>query len=186
MVGGMIMSPYHLPPEPARQIKKRRVFHNVFPPAASASLPTPLATPTGSFASSPVSQSTQTGSPFFRGQPFQGDDAFVNHSRAWHTATTFLSFPDAPFDVHEEDSAVLGLQKEGVFIRRKADLYNRETKESIVYLMSADTTLMPGENLVEWYTCEVRRHFLEYIKPILDDAEVKHTSCLFQLGEQYG
>ncbi|KAF3936828.1 hypothetical protein ABW19_dt0204513 [Dactylella cylindrospora] len=169
----MLMSGFHHPQEPHRQAKKRRIFGGIFPPAASASLPTPLATPVGSFSgNTPASQATQT-SPFFQGQPFSspGGDAFVTHSRAWHLATTFLSFPDHQFDVSEEESTVFGVQKDGVYLRRKADMCGSDTREAIAYLMTSEANTIPGENLTEWYTCEVRRHFLEYVRPILDEAE---------------
>ncbi|EWC46763.1 hypothetical protein DRE_04008 [Drechslerella stenobrocha 248] len=170
----MLMSGFHLPQEPHRQAKKRRIFHGIFPPAASASLPTPLATPVGSFnENTPLYPPSTQASPFPHGQAFSNSEseAFVTHSRAWHLATTFLSFPDSPFDVSEEESTVLGVHKDGVYLRRKADLCRAETREAMAYLMTSGANAVPGENLVEWYTCEVRRHFLEYIRPILDEAE---------------
>ncbi|EPS36409.1 hypothetical protein H072_10089 [Dactylellina haptotyla CBS 200.50] len=173
------MSGFHHPQEPQRQVKKRRIFHNIFPPAASASLPTPLATPEGSFnENTPLHPPSAQASPFLAGQAFSspGVDAFVTHSRAWHLATTFLSFPDSPFDVSEEESLVLGVHKDGVYLRRKADLCRSDTKEAIAYLMTSGANAVPGENLVEWYTCEVRRHFLEYTRPILDEADRRGTS----------
>ncbi|KAK6539685.1 hypothetical protein TWF694_009889 [Orbilia ellipsospora] len=175
----MLMSAFHHPQEPQRQIKKRRIFQSIFPPAASASLPTPLATPEGSFnENTPLHHHLGQPSPLIPAQAFAspGSDAFVTHSRAWHLATTFLSFPDAPFDVSEEESSVLGVQKDGVYLRRKADLCRSETREAIAYLMTSGANTVPGENLVEWYTCEVRRHFLEYIKPMLDEIERKVVS----------
>ncbi|KAF3921882.1 hypothetical protein ABW20_dc0100053 [Dactylellina cionopaga] len=170
----MLMSGFHHPQEPHRQVKKRRIFHGIFPPAASASLPTPVATPVGSFnENTPLNPPSVQASPFLPGQAFSnsGDEAFVTHSRAWHLATTFLSFPDSPFDVSEEESTVLGVQRDGVYLRRKADLYRTDTREAIAYLMTSGANAIPGENLVEWYTCEVRRHFLEFMRPILDEAE---------------
>ncbi|KAK6361337.1 hypothetical protein TWF730_005071 [Orbilia blumenaviensis] len=168
----MLMSSYH-PQEPHRQVKKRRIFHGIFPPAASASLPTPIATPAGSFNENiPIAPAVQA-SPFAQGQAFSspGGEAFVTHSRAWHLATTFLSFPDSPFDVSEEESTALGVRKDGVYLRKKADLFGPDIREAIAYLMTSGINAEPGENLVEWYTCEVRRHFLEHIRPILEEVE---------------
>ncbi|KAK6355144.1 hypothetical protein TWF696_004265 [Orbilia brochopaga] len=170
----MLLSGFHIPQEPHRQVKKRRIFHGIFPPAASASLPTPVVTPVGSFnENTPLYPPSAQASPFPHGQAFSNaeGEAFVTHSRAWHLATSFLSFPDSPFDVSEEESTVLGVQKDGIYLRRKADLCRSETREAIAYLMTSGANAVPGENLVEWYTCEVRRHFLEYIRPMLDEAE---------------
>ncbi|KAJ6261048.1 hypothetical protein Dda_3713 [Drechslerella dactyloides] len=175
----MLLSGFHIPQEPHRQVKKRRIFYGIFPPAASASLPTPLATPIGSFnENTPLLPPSAQASPFPHGQGFSNSDgeAFVTHSRAWHLATSFLSFPDSPFDVSEEDSNDLGVARDGVYLRRKADLCRPETREAISYLMTSGANAVPGENLVEWYTCEVRRHFLEYIRPMLDEAERDITS----------
>jgi len=103
----------------------------------------------------------------------------VAHNRAWHLATSFLSFPNEEFVIDEEEpfspSAVRGGR--GKYVMRMQLGLTREVKDAMVYLLkSAELGISAGdgngESLVEWYICEVRRHFLGYVKPALVEIEV--------------
>lgn len=70
--------------------------------------------------------------------------------------TSYLSFKDAPFpDTVEE--WLEGFHSEP----------GKEVLEAMRYLVSATDDAREGtrESLLEWYVCEVRRHFLGWVKP---------------------
>lgn len=145
----------------------RQIFQSVFPPSASAILPTPHATPSPSFAI----QAPQTPTPSHgyntRHHPNLVSPSpvsllpspavvFAKESRAWHLATSYLSFKNAPFpdlvDVWFEN-----------FHSEPA----KDVLEAMKYLISTTDDAREGtrDSLLEWYTCEVRRHFLGWVKP---------------------
>jgi len=177
------VSPAH---ESHQQSQKRRVFHSIFPPPISASIPTPIATPISSFPDS--SPSAVRSSPAFPSQPFasqQNVNDVIAHNRAWHLATSFLSFPNEEFVIDEEEpfspSAARGGR--GKYVMRMQLRLTREVKDAMVYLVkSAELGIGVGEgnkeSLVEWYVCEVRRHFLGYVKPALEKIEVGDSLVL--------
>src|SRR6266480_2359511 len=150
------------------QTRKWRVFNTIFPPSSSASIPTPLASPNTSFtANTPVSATALPSTPHLRGVTSflqATPDNFVVHTRMWHLATSFLSFPDAPFNVAEEEGVIGAVEMDALYVRRKRELCGKETKEAIAYLMRLEIEER-SDSLVEWYNCEVRRHFLGFEKP---------------------
>lgn len=145
----------------------RQIFESVFPPSASATLPTPLATPSSSF----VVQAPQTPTPSHgyntRHHPNLVTPSpvsllpspaaiFAKESRAWHLVTSYLSFKNAVFpDTVEE------------WLENFHSEPGKDVLEAMRYLNSTTDDAREGtrESLLEWYTCEVRRHFLGWVKP---------------------
>ncbi|KAI5776700.1 hypothetical protein EDC01DRAFT_791957 [Geopyxis carbonaria] len=160
---------------------RRRIFDSVFPPNISASLPTPLSTPTASFAEpppprtpshgyntrhhptpTPASPASTTAALTAALDPAASVTLLPNpaavlarEARAWHLATSYLSFASTPFPATPREW-LLGKPRAAP-----------EVVEAIRYLLvnSEDGNVDGRENLVEWYVCEVRRHFLECVKP---------------------
>ena len=154
---------------------RKRVFDSVFPTSKLEDLaPTPAATPIFS-ASEP-------------GQPFGGhfDKARdvseasaaaesipeqVVWDRHWHTATSFLTFPDKAL-IADED--VKDLKN----FRTRLSKPKQDVSEALAYLASQrskdsrDLSPGPEHNLNAWYVNEVRRHFLGFIRPALMQVSV--------------
>lgn len=145
----------------------RQIFQSVFPPSASTILPTLPATTGSSFAI----QAPQTPTPSHgyntRHHPNLVSPSpvsllpspaavFAKESRAWHLATSYLSFKNAPFP----DSVEIWFES---FHSEPA----KDVLEAMRYLISTTDDAREGtrDNLLEWYTCEVRRHFLGWVKP---------------------
>ncbi|RPB01261.1 hypothetical protein L873DRAFT_669229 [Choiromyces venosus 120613-1] len=147
---------------------RERIFESVFLSSASSTLPTPLATPSSSSVV-PPSQPSQTPAPSYgyntRHHPNVALSRapislapspaaiFARESRAWHLATTKLSFPADPFP---------GSLREYVLTHQDP---MRDVAEAIRYLTThqpEDAT--PETSLLEWYSCEVRRHFLAQVR----------------------
>jgi hypothetical protein len=93
-------------------------------------------------------------------------------SRAWHLATSFLSFPDEEFADQLEE-----------WIEFKGSP-SRDVIEAIRYLVSSndDVNVDGKRNLMDWYTCEVRRHFLQWVAPL---ADVPRVSCVPRLRRSH-
>lgn len=146
---------------------RKRVFDSVFPGSRLKDLaPTPAATP--------VLGSTEPGHTFGgdSNQSFNAPEASVSESipeqviwdRHWHTATTFLTFPDKAL-VAGEDVEDLKL------LRSRLSKPRCEVSEALVYLASKQPKALnssdPEQDLLAWYTNEVRRHFLAFVRPML-------------------
>lgn len=170
------------PAELTRSEARQRLFHSVFPPNSAASLPTPLATPNTSFAEPTPPTPThgyntrhhrQNSSPGNVPSPVtllpSPAAVLARGSRAWHLATTFLSFPNASFPQ--------------LFIqwRQSQRRPGQEELEAIRYLLldNEDGNVDGRENLLEWYTCEVRRHFLDFVQP---GCQIAHVSDIVRFS----
>lgn len=87
-------------------------------------------------------------------------------SRAWHSATEFLQFPDRTFDTPSSylEYARLNSQKKQI---------TSEIDEALTFLVSPssrDRVLHQGlkeYDLISWYCNEIRRHFITNIQSIL-------------------
>lgn len=90
----------------------------------------------------------------------------VKWSRAWHSATDLLQFPDRSFD---NTSSYLEYAK---FHSQKKQI-TIETRKALHFLLSPHLYgVVPHQafkeyNLIHWYCNEIRRHFITNIKPIL-------------------
>jgi anaphase-promoting complex subunit 2 len=153
---------------------RKRVFDSVFPSSRLKGLaPTPSATP--------VLGQTEFGQSFggpdrfsFSSSPVEASDAYpeqVIWDRAWHTATSFLTLPGLDF---------LQLAREQLdsFAARYSKV-SKNTLESIQYVASKRAEQSPGqksdrENLMDWYSDHVQRHFLAYSKPSILQVSSVH------------
>ncbi|KAI9823591.1 MAG: hypothetical protein M1832_002372 [Thelocarpon impressellum] len=158
--------------------RRRQVFSSVFPVSTSITTPpTPLATPDPSFVLPGQSFGGPTvGATSFADArpPSSAAEERIRWDRAWHTATSSLSLPKESVSLRQPDV-------------QDADLYSRwfggcppGAVNAIACVLSStaggDGASGPGDDrdLIEWYTNEVRGHFLMYVRPQLqmeDDAE---------------
>ena len=146
--------------------RKRKIFNSVFPLSKlEATTPTPVATPDQGFTAP--------------GQPFGGpNNAYsslqipsspssalaseqIRWSRAWHTATSFLSLQDEAIAVVGSD---MPLQLARWDFDRDSDVEN-----ALLYLLSPSSgrkqrLTAEDQNLQEWYSNEVRRHYLTHLR----------------------
>ncbi|KAF8247639.1 hypothetical protein K440DRAFT_297019 [Wilcoxina mikolae CBS 423.85] len=166
---------------------RRRIFESVFPPNVSASVPTPVASPTASFVHQLLPPAPTHGyntrhHPHPSSSPSSDVGAvsllpspatvLARESRAWHLATSFLSFPN---------NALPATVREWIEARGTP---SRDAIEAIRYLVlsNEDGNIVDGrENLMEWYVCEVRRHFLGWVKPSCHIPEVSTIAILFRV-----
>ncbi|QDS71513.1 hypothetical protein FKW77_004946 [Venturia effusa] len=149
------------------------VFSSVFPAAAALdhTSPTPVATPDLGFSGPGTSFGALT-SPNKHGHPSSMSVAQLHVKRniAWSTATRFLSLNSLTGD--ELNLAC----KHGKPQRKKS----REAEEAIDFLLSGNGSFGETDvdwNLIEWYTLEVRNHFLEQISPAMEQAWSKEIPC---------
>ena len=161
--------------------RRRAVFASVFPvPAAVTTAPTPVATPDPSF----VLPGQAFGGPVaahgasFGGLPSEPDgaDEQIRLDRAWHTATSFLTLPRAALTAGREN-----VQDDGIY-SKWFDPCPPDVGDAIARILSSrDTTrgsTTPDDrDLVEWYTNEVRRHFLEFVRPQVQEVRPQAFSC---------
>ncbi|KAF2803702.1 uncharacterized protein BDZ99DRAFT_452733 [Mytilinidion resinicola] len=139
------------------------VFASVFPvPALSHTTPTPIATPELGF--------TAPGQSF--GGPFGGASAGSQHREvkrnlAWSTATRFLSLPKLPHDEGHLSARVVHIHK------------GKDVVEALEYLLVGEGQGEEGkeESLVDWYTNEVRIHFVNYVHPALRSIWDNEIAC---------
>lgn len=149
-------------------MSRKRVFDSVFAPTSLKSLaPTTGATPASAFTpDQPLGTTTQPST------AANESDVKIEESspeqiiwdRAWHAATTFLSFPDRGFEVlttGDPDGAQSTTSR-----LDSSSLPSREISDSLAYLLAPSSrgrALRAGlkeHDLVEWYGNEMRRHFL--------------------------
>lgn len=165
---------------PGLSRSRKRVFDSVFPSASLKDIaPTPTATP--------LLGSTGPGQAFGFGiqtQPASQDRANLRSpgghdfgelkaedsapeqviwNRAWHTATSSLSFPDHGFQALTETA----LTENGSDERwLPSNLGSREAQGAFTYLLSPSSqgrklrVDSKQDDLLEWYGNEIRRHFL--------------------------
>jgi len=149
---------------------QKRVFASVFPISSTATtVPTPVATPVLGF----VGEGQSFGGPQIQisAEPTSPSDSAaeqIKWNRAWHTATTFLRLPEQ--QITSNQANLDESQLRGHWMKQ----YSADVLEAVSYLLSSTSRGYPlfTENqqdgdLVAWYTNEVRRHFLAYVRPIL-------------------
>ncbi|KAH0558722.1 hypothetical protein GP486_004631 [Trichoglossum hirsutum] len=146
---------------------RKRIFSSVFPDSSSVyTIPTPVATPVASFITPGQSfGGAQTESQTSTQSPTSSFVAeHIRWNRAWHTATGFLSLPDEPITFRTIDQSPTLLR--ATWKRQPQP----ETLEAIKYLLfnskqNSSDGMSSGDDLVDWYTYEVRRHFLTFVRP---------------------
>ncbi|RDW78565.1 anaphase promoting complex subunit 2 [Aspergillus mulundensis] len=124
---------------------RSHIFESVFAPASPVDFISGLA---------PTNKSPQKGSTSDKG----------TRSRAWRTATIYLSIPDRKF----EDLLLRITPGEDDFLK----LWNRdkkpskETRDALAYLIKPSTRGSEDESkdIFAWYELELRRHFLRNFK----------------------
>lgn len=155
--------------------RRQRVFSSVFPTASSLSTcPTPLATPNLSYVS-PVQS--------FDGLPVQqlslesvrpttSADERIAWNRAWHAATSLLSLPAERVGLHRHEK---GLMTGGVRDPTPTESSAIEYVLSQSCSMDGSAATAEEQDLLQWHTNEVRRHFLAYTKPELQSVRWGHS-----------
>lgn len=150
---------------------QKRVFTSIFPTSSAATtVPTPVATPvlgsTGegqSFGGPQIPLSPDLSSPSDIGAEH------IKWNRAWHIATSFLKLPEEQITyVHanlDENQLRGHWMKEG----------NTEVSRAVSYLFSSPGTHHQDGDLVAWYTNDVRRHFLAYVRPVVTQVRASTT-----------
>ena len=146
-------------------VVKQGIFSAVFPISTPISTPTPSATPV--IGSSDVVWGGSFGPGGFQAESEDTASERIRWSRAWHSATVSLKLPEKPItqgaDFSKEDDC-------------QGDWSLPSTSEqykALEYLISEDSRgrqLRLGnrdENLIEWYTQEVGRHYMAYQLPEL-------------------
>jgi len=149
---------------------QKRVFTSVFPISSTATtVPTPVATPvlgfTGegqSFGGPQIPLSPDLSSP---------SDIAAEHvqwNRAWHIATSFLKLPEE--QITDVQANLDENQLRGHWMKE----CNAEVSRAVSYLFSSSSSghgsfaaHHQDGDLVAWYTNEVRRHFLAYVRPVV-------------------
>lgn len=152
------------------------IFAAVFPPSADVIVPTPTATP--------VLGSTDFGESF--GGPVtldvgaeSGAAEQIRWDRAWHTATTYLSLPNEPITIS---------QNEGALPAKWIKPFDVETANATHYLLSADSRgrqlrqYSTKDNLLQWYYEEVgSRHYVDHVLPGLTEVIVESKALMARL-----
>ncbi|OCK84903.1 hypothetical protein K432DRAFT_400755 [Lepidopterella palustris CBS 459.81] len=152
---------------------KSLVFASVFPvPSISHTTPTPIATPDLGF--------TAPGQSF--GGALSSNNAGqhreVKRNLAWSTATRFLSLPKAAYGEHAQFATTgYGRPWKGT-----------DVTEALEYLLAGDGRSADDkeDGLIDWYTNEVRIHFVSYVHPALRsiwDTEVECQKAWSALAE---
>ncbi len=154
---------------------QKRIFTSVFPTSSTATtVPTPVATPVLGF--------TTAGASFGGPQlPFEADPTSpsdsaaeqVKWNRAWHTATSFLKLPEEQITFVQANLDESQLR--GHWMRE----YGSEAFAAVSYLLtsrghSSNATYQQDGDLIEWYTNEVRRHFLTFVRPVVTQVRSEH------------
>ena len=149
---------------------QKRIFTSVFPISSTATtVPTPVATPvlgyTGegqSFGGPQIPLSPDLSSP----SDLVAEQ--VKWNRAWHIATSFLKLPE------EQITYVQANLDESQLRGHWMKDCDAEVFRAVSYLLlsgskgQASFALHHQDgDLVAWYTNEVRRHFLNYVRPVV-------------------
>ncbi|KAF2707386.1 hypothetical protein K504DRAFT_483484 [Pleomassaria siparia CBS 279.74] len=128
-------------------------FASVFPvPSLSHTTPTPIATPDLGY----TVPGQSFGSPYISNA--SGQHRAVRRNLAWSTATRFLSLP----------KQIVGTNASFDALRLPRNL---EIEDALVYLLVGEgkSEGKHEESLVDWYTSEVRLHFANLVRPILEE-----------------
>ncbi|KAI9760787.1 MAG: hypothetical protein M4579_001417 [Chaenotheca gracillima] len=158
---------------------RKKIFASVFPssPLASES-PTPVATPNPSFVAAGQAFGVlpePTANPRQAALNVASERAKWN--RAWHALTTFLSLPQAPIPADLVSGQV---PKQW---QKRASLEVHSAFDTVLSQNpSADgnSRALSQHSILEWYSNEVRRHYLTFIQPGLqidDTAEDAEVVC---------
>ncbi|KAL9110420.1 MAG: hypothetical protein Q9227_004964 [Pyrenula ochraceoflavens] len=149
----------------------QKIFESVFPSAKLKDLvPTPAITPQIGFSAAGQS----FGGFSTPATPIRGDGGLqsgeypeqVVWERSWHTATSFLLLPEYAIRAGDNNSALDDLEL-------KLAAQSKETTEAIRYVLSptsretASRLGKPENDLYEWYSNQVRRHFSVYTRPLV-------------------
>ena len=144
-------------------VTRKGVFSAVFPSATKATIPTPSATPL--LGSAPFGGASFA---FSDPSPLDGGDRASERiiwERAWHSATSFLSLQDATIRTQDGEDDLGSLQK------RWIKPCSAEVASSITYVVSEQSegrrlrASSWEDNLIDWYTQEVGRHYFQYQLP---------------------
>jgi len=144
-------------------VTRRAVFSAVFPSSTKATIPTPSTTPL--LGSAPFAGASFG---FSDPSPLDGGDRAskrIRWERAWHTATSFFSLRDAAINAVNGDYELESLQK------RWIKPCSAEVSSSIAYIVSERSegrqlrASNREDNLIDWYTQEVGRHYVQYQLP---------------------
>ena len=158
-------------------IKRRRkqVFSSVFPHSSTTpTIPTPLVTPVPSFTAPGQSfGGPSPARPSFgkSGLPSLADER-IAWSRAWHTATSLLSLPRIPVHPGPIDNGYRPILDRSI---------SSVEAEALEHVLSSNTRGQDasleseGQDLVEWFTNEVRLHYLSCVKPQLVSVSLYHV-----------
>ena len=180
--------------------RRKRVFESVFPPsdAVAAGVPTPVASFVGSTQSQSQSQSQGTqsqgsGSGGSGGSGGVSSQGGRDWDRIWHAATTVLRFEDGGFEgASVGDEAPWVTLKNKYISQKEVVMSNYAGVESGIRALltrfaeeEAEQTSSgwgAGEaravpSLVEWYSWEVKRHYLAWIKPKIVDELLNVNQC---------
>lgn len=149
---------------------QRRVFTSVFPVSSTATtVPTPVATPVLGF----TGEGQSFGGPQIPlspdpTSPLDLAAAHVKWNRAWHIATSFLKLPEEQITYLQANLDESQLR--GHWMKD----YSADVSRAVSYLLLSTSRghgsfgLHPQDgDLMAWYTNEVRRHFLSYVRPVV-------------------
>lgn len=149
---------------------QKRVFASVFPISSTATtVPTPVATPVLGF----TGEGQSFGGPQIPSSPdltSPSDIAAeqVIWNRAWHIATSFLKLPE------EQITYVQANLDENQLRGHWMKDCNADVSRAVSHLLSSSSKghasfalHQQDGDLVAWYTNEVRRHFLAYVRPVV-------------------
>jgi len=141
---------------------RQRLFASVFSPSqsnnpqSSATIPPTPEPPTPSHGYNTRHHVHQLSSPPVDAVALLPSPAVfqAREQQAWETATAFLRLPDGPLPRTVRD-----------WMKIRGEPSPRALA-AIRYLMlnNEDGTSQGRENLTEWYTCEVRRHFMRWVR----------------------
>lgn len=146
------------------------IFASVFPAATlNHTTPTPVATPDLGF-TTPGQNFDVITSPLIQKQhqPLSAAQLQVKRNISWSTATRFLSLAHISkvnFNTTEDT-----LRRVETTPRR---IKTRDVEEAIEFLLSGEGSQGQSDDnwdLMDWYTLEVRSHFLEHVAPVLQMA----------------
>ncbi|MCJ1248476.1 hypothetical protein MMC30_005694 [Trapelia coarctata] len=163
---------------------RRAVLRAVFPSSTKATIPTPSATPL--LGSAPFGGASFV---FSDPSPLDGGDRAserIRWERAWHSATSFLSLRDAAIHPVNGEDDFESLQK------RWIKTCSAEVSSSIAYVVSERSegrqlrASNREDNLIDWYTQELGRHYIQYqlpqaLKILSDDSNSDQLAEVLQL-----
>lgn len=152
---------------------QKRVFTSVFPISSTATtVPTPVATPVLGF----TGEGQSFGGPQIPLSPdlsAPSDIAAeqVTWNRAWHIATSFLKLPE------EQITYIQANLDESQLRGQWMKECSADVSRAVSYILTSSSRGHTSfalhhqdGDLVAWYTNEVRRHFLAYVRPVVSQV----------------